>query len=118
MSYSQLVGNPSGIYPQSLTISLTANGVGLLRLGANVKYIAFNPVAPLLSTYQVVSATPTTTINVDRAYIGKVFSVVYQNNTSALFTILSGTASVTLSGNGYFGASDNPEFRRLWNLNG
>lgn len=72
----------------------------------------------LTSVYQQLSVTPTTVLNVDEAYIGQTFGVVYSDNSSAQFTVLSGNPVPQLSSTGYFGASDNPEFRRLWNLNG
>lgn len=100
------------------TVHLVTVGTGPLNVVAlsakQVRGIAFNALTSPTSGTGIkasLSAFSGTTFNVDRAYNGTTFAVVYTDNTSTIFTCVTGTAQQTLTANG----SDTvtPELRRL-----
>lgn len=117
ISFNSQLGKPLGTFPKSLTISLSGVGVDVQTLDPNAKFVVYNPlpVSSLTSTSVVLSAYPGTTIRIDTAYDGATFGIVYKNNESSLFTVVSGTPNqVLVSNNG--GSTTYPEWRRLYNL--
>ena len=122
-SFTHQIGNPSATRPTSLIVSLSAAGNSAITLGTNadgsvpVKFIAFNGKADnlLTGTLATLSAFPGTQFSVDRAYNNTSFAIVYNNNTSSLFTCLTATTKQTLAANNF--QTIVPEMKRLWNLN-
>lgn len=80
----------------SKSYSLSASGVGIVSLGSNVKGIAFNRVDTLHTNTKVLSATGRDDnadgfrVNVNAAYHGAQFAVVYKNDATSLFTANTG----------------------------
>lgn len=117
ISFSSQLGNPNGTYPPSLIVSLSGVGVDIQTLDANAKYVVFNPLpaSSLTSQTAVISAYPGTTIRVDGAYQGQTFGIVYKNNDSSLFAVISAVSNQILVSNDG-GSTTYPEWRRLYNL--
>lgn len=120
ISFSSQLGDPNATFPASLIVSLSGSGINIVTLGANVKYIVFNPLpnASLTGSTFTLSAFPGTTVRVDRAYNNQTLGIVYDDNTSSLFslvTAVSGTVNQTLVSNNS-GSTTYPEWRRLYNL--
>lgn len=121
-AFTHQIGNPSATRPASLIVSLSAAGNNIITLGTNangtepVKFIAFNGLAAgsLTGTLATLSAFPGTQFRVDRAYTGRTFAIVYENNTSSLFTCLTSTTVQSLTANNF--QTIVPEMKRLWNL--
>ena len=123
ISFSSQLGNPNATFPSSLIVSLSGVGIDIIALGTNnfgrnVKYIAYNPlsIGSLLSATFNLSAFPGTIARVDRAYNNQTFGVIYDDNTSSLFTLVtaaSGFNRQTLTAND---STTYPEWRRLYNL--
>lgn len=122
---TNVVGNPQATLPESINISLSSKNVVVESLAATVKYIAFNntPVT-LTGNYQTLSAGGTT-FRVDTAYNGIQFAVINKDNTSLIFTAVTGTGTApsraiylaqTTTANDYNTVTF--ESLRLWNLNG
>ncbi len=117
ISFSSQLGNPNGTFPKSLIVSLSGIGVDIQTLDTNAKYVVYNPLPALDLTGStvVLSAYPNTTIRVDEAYEGETFGIVYTNNNSSLFAVITGVSNqILISNNG--GSTSYPEWRRLYNL--
>lgn len=108
------LGNPNATNPKSLILSLSGSGVDVFSLGTGVRLVAFNAKKPLTSTTAILSVFPGTQIRVDAAYNGSTFAIVKSDNTSSLFTCVTGTVVQSLTSNGYNTLT--PERQRLWNL--
>jgi hypothetical protein len=135
ISFTSQVLSAYGQTPSNLTWSVSGgsdgfNTVQLLTVGTGplndatlsakqVRGIAFNALtSPASGTgiFATLSAHSGTTLRVDRAYNGSTFAVIYTDNSSALFTCITGvgTPSQTLTANGF--DSVTPEIRRLFVL--
>lgn len=71
-----------------------------------VRGIAFNALTSPASgtgSFATLSAATGTTFRVDRAYNGRTFAVIYTDNTSTLFTVVTGTGTTaqSLTANGF-----------------
>lgn len=100
------------------TVVLSTVGTGPLNNASlsakQVRGIAFNALtSPASGTgaFATLSAATGTTFRVDQAYNGRTFAVIYTDNTSTLFTCVTGTAAQSLTANGF--DSVTPEIRRL-----
>lgn len=121
-AYGQTPSNLSwSVSGASNTVVLSTVGTGPLNnaalSGKQVRGLAFNALtSPASGTGILVplSAATGTTFRVDRAYNGSTFAVIYTDNTSALFTCVTGTASQSLTPNGFDTVT--PEIRRLFVL--
>jgi hypothetical protein len=126
-----------GDRPSNLGWSLSSSGtfktVELLTVGTAgttpalssrlVRGIAFNTllssaVSPASGTnsFATLSAFSGTTFRVDRAYNGQTMAVVFTDESSSLFTVVTGatTTQQTLTANGF--NTSFPEIKRLWLL--
>jgi hypothetical protein len=120
-AYGQTPSNLSwSLSGASNTVRLSAVGTGPLNNASlsakQVRGIAFNALtSPASGTgiFAGLSAATGTTLQVDRAYNGATFAVIYTDNTSALFTCVTGatTTAQTLTANDYDTVT--PEVRRL-----
>jgi hypothetical protein len=120
ISFSAQLGNPNSTFPKSLILSLSGVGLDVLTLGTNTKFVVYNPVPPssLTGTQFILSAYPDTTVRIDTAYSGQTLGIVYNNNDSSLFTLVSAVSGVVnqpLVSNDT-GSTTYPEWRRLYNL--
>ena len=92
--------------------------VVLQSVSNTVRGIAFNSLtSPSSGTgiFTTISAAPGTSVLVDKAYSGSTMAVIYTNDTSSLFTVVTGVSSMmSLSANGY--DTSYPEIARLYNL--
>ena len=129
ISFNSQVLSAYGQTPSNLSWSLSgaSNTVQLQTVGTGpfnnsslsakqVRGIAFNALtSPASGTdfFASLSAATGTTLRVDRAYNGATFAVIYTDNTSALFTCVTGASITTqsLTANGY--DTITPEVRRL-----
>lgn len=115
--------------PSNLSWSLSSAGeyktVELLTVGTNigalstlkVQGLAFNTLtSPASGTgiFVTLSAALGTTFRVDRAYNNATFAVIYTDESSSIFTCLTGTAQQSLTANGF--DTSYPEVKRLWHL--
>lgn len=134
IGFNNQVLSAYGETPANLSWSLSSSGtyktVELLTVGTagtgalsttQVRGIAFNTllssaVSPASGTgnFVTLSAFNDTTFRVDRAYNNATMSVVYTDNSSALFVCLTGTANQSLTANGF--DTSFPEIKRLWLL--
>ena len=124
-----------GDRPNNLSWSISSLGtfktVELLTVGAAgttpalssklVRGIVFNTllssvVSPASGTgsFATLSAFSGTTFRVDRAYNNATMAVVFTDESSSLFTVITGTSQQTLTANGF--DTSFPEIRRLWLL--
>lgn len=120
ISFSAQLGDPNSTFPKSLILSLSGVGLDVLTLGPNVKFVVYNPVpvSSLTGTQFTLSAYPDTTVRIDTAYSGQTLGIVYNNNDSSLFSLVSAVSGVvnqTLVSNDT-GSTTYPEWRRLYNL--
>jgi hypothetical protein len=99
----------------SLGQSLSANGVAYLT-GPVGSVLAFETTPRTLTTQlaTISSSAIPFTARIDRAYQGIQFGVVLANRSSTIFTAATGTATQTVSANGF--DSVTPDVRRLVNL--
>jgi hypothetical protein len=132
ISFTSQVLSAFGQTPSNLSWSVSGgsggfNTVELLTVGTGpintaslsakqVRGITFNALtSPASGTglFSTLSAATGTTLRVDRAYNGTTFAVIYTDNTSSLFTCVTGagTTSQSLTSNGYDTVT--PEIRRL-----
>jgi hypothetical protein len=134
ISFTSQVLSAYGQTPSNLTWSVSGgsggfNTVELLTVGTGpitsatlsakqVRGIAFNaltsPASGAAGAFATLSAATGTTFRVNRAYNGSTFAVIYTDNSSALFTCITGTAAQTLTANDF--DSVTPEVRRLFVL--
>ena len=83
----------------SKTYGLSAAGVGIISLGSNVRGISFNSATSLHSNHMRLSATGLDNnpdgfvINVNTAYHGATFAVVYKNDATSLFVANTGSTT-------------------------
>ncbi len=124
-----------GDSPANLSWSLSSSGtfktVELLTVGTagttpalsskRVRGIAFNTllssaVSPASGTgsFATLSAFSGTTFRVDRAYNGGTMALLFTDESSSLFTVLTGTTQQSLTANGF--DTSFPEIKRLWLL--
>ena len=104
------------------TVELLTVGTGPINNASlsakQVRGIAFNaltsPASGALGAFATLSAATGTTFRVNRAYNGSTFAVIYTDNSSTIFTCVTGTTAQTLSTNGF--DSVTPEVRRLFVL--
>lgn len=103
------------------TVILSTVGTGPINVASlsakQVRGIAFNALtSPASGTgdFATLSAATGTTFRVDRAYNGSTFAVIYTDNSSTIFTCVTGTAAQSLTANGF--DSVTPEVRRLFVL--
>lgn len=138
ISFTSQVLSAYGQTPSNLSWSISGgaggfNTVELLTVGAGpindaslsakqVRGVAFNaltsPASGATGAFVTLSAATGTTLRVNRAYNGSTFAVIYTDNSSTLFTCITGTGtgtqSQTLTANGF--DSVTPEIRRLFVL--
>ena len=129
IGFNNQVLSAFGQTPSNLSWSLSSAGtyktVELLTTGTNtgalstlrVQGLAFNTLTSPASgtgTFVTLSAATGTTFRVDRAYNNATFAVIYTNESSAIFTCLTGTTQQSLTANG--SDTSYPEIRRLWLL--
>lgn len=106
IALNSYVTNPTLYKPAfaSKTYGLSAAGVGVVSLGDNVKGIAFNKIDSLHTNVKKLSATGADNnadgfvINVNVAYHGSTFAVVYNNNATSLFTANTGSTTASPAG--------------------
>ena len=126
IQFTNTLANPASTTPETLNFSLTAKGVTLETLGAGAKYLVFQDASRTLTTVQQTLSTPDgTKFRADIAYKDAQFGIINVNNTSTIFTLVTGsgvanrvtyvTQSVTDNG---FDSQSFADFQRLWNLNG
>jgi len=132
ISFTNQALSSFGITPSNLTWSVSGDSpiktVQVLTFGTGsvlsttlsskqVRGIAFNALtSPASGTgiFATLSAATGTTFRVDRAYNGQTFAVIYTDNTSTLFTCVTGTAVQSLTANGFDTVI--PETRRKYLL--
>lgn len=118
-AYGQAPANLSwSLSGASNTVVLSTVGTGPVNNASlsakQVRGLAFNALtSPASGTgiFVTLSASTGTSFRVDRAYNGSTFAVIYTDNTSALFTCVTGTVAQSLTANDYFSVT--PEIRRL-----
>ena len=125
--FTNTLANPASTTPETLNVSLTSKGVVLEELGANVKFLVFQDTPLALTTnFQTLSTPEGTKFRADTAYSGIQFGVIFKDNSSTIFTLLTGGTNganrvtyilQTVASNGYDSQSL-ADFQRLWNLNG
>lgn len=116
ISFNNQVLSSFGTTPLNLNWSLSSEGqfktVELLTTGTTaskaVRGIAFNTllssaVSPASGTgsWAILSAFAGTTFRVDRAYNGQTMAIVFTDDSSSLFTVITGTSQQTLTANGF-----------------
>lgn len=116
ISFNNQVLSSFGLGPLNLSWSLSSTGqfktVELLTTGTTaskaVRGVAFNTllssaVSPASGTgsFATLSAFAGTTFRVDRAYNGQTMAVIFTDESSSLFTVVTGTALQTLTANGF-----------------
>ena len=116
ISFNNQVLSAFGTNPVNLSWSLSSAGqwktVELLTTGTTaskaVRGVAFNAllssaVSPASGTgsFATLSAFSGTTFRVDRAYNGQTMAVVFTDDSSSLFTVITGTSQQTLTANGF-----------------
>jgi hypothetical protein len=136
ISFTSQVLSAYGQSPSNLSWSISGgsggfNTVELLTVGTGpinnaslsakqVRGIAFNaltsPASGAAGAFATLSAATGTTLRVNSAYNGSTFAVIYTDNSSTLFTCVTGTGTTaqTLTANGF--DSVTPEVRRLFVL--
>ena len=132
ISFPNQVLDPTSVEPDFIpteNYSLSAKGVSLISAGSNIELVAFNDTSVALTNAyatlsanatpnsQTLSAANAVTLQVDSAYNGVQFAVVYKDRSSSLFTAATATQSPngqTLTNNGYETVS--PNLRRLVTL--
>jgi hypothetical protein len=125
--FTNTLANPASTTPETLNVSLTSKGVVLEELGANVKFLVFQDTPLALTTnFQTLSTPEGTKFRADTAYSGAQFGVIFKDNSSTIFTLLTGGTNganrvtyilQTVASNGY-NSQSLADFQRLWNLNG
>ncbi len=130
LSFPNQVLNPDNFDPDMIATnnySLSTAGVALHICGTNVESVAFNN-APVALTGQLATLSANTVnsgvvgqnsirLQVDSAYDGVQFAIIYKDRTSSLFTAATATtvpALQTLTNNG--NESVSPNIRRLSHL--
>ena len=127
IQFINTLADPTSTTPETLNVSLSSKGVVLETLGSNVKYLVFQdtPIA-LTTNYQTLSTPAGTKFRADTAYSGIQFGVIFNDNSSTIFTVVTGGTNAanrvtyvlqTVASNGYDSQSL-ADFQRLWNLNG
>jgi hypothetical protein len=116
ISFNNQVLSSFSTNPSNLSWSLSSTGqwktVELLTTGTTaskaVRGIAFNTllssaVSPASGTgsFATLSAFSGTTLRVNSAYNGQTMAVVFTDDSSSLFTVITGTAQQTLTANGF-----------------
>jgi hypothetical protein len=118
ISFNNQVLSAFGLGPLNLSWSLSSTGqfktVELLTTGTTaskaVRGVAFNTllssaVSPASGTgsFATLSAFADTTFRVDRAYNGQTMAVIFTDESSSLFTVVTGdtTTQQTLTANGF-----------------
>jgi len=119
ISFTNQALSSFGITPSNLTWSVSGDSpiktVQVLTFGTGsvlsttlsskqVRGIAFNALtnpASGTNSFATLSANTGTSFRVDRAYNGQTFAVIYTDNTSTLFTVVTGTAAQSLTANGF-----------------
>lgn len=121
ISFTNQALSSFGFTPSNLTWSVSGDSpiktVQVLTFGTGsvlsttlsskqVRGIAFNALtSPASGTglFATLSAATGTTFRVDRAYNGQTFAVIYTDNTSTLFTVVTGatTTAQSLTANGF-----------------
>lgn len=129
IGFNNQVLSAFGQTPSNLSWSLSSAGeyktVELLTVGTNtgalstlkVQGLAFNTLtSPASGTgiFVTLSAALGTTFRVDRAYNNATFAVIYTDESSSIFTCLTGTTQQSLTANGF--DTSYPEVKRLWHL--
>jgi len=129
IGFNNQVLSAFGQTPSNLTYSLSSAGayktVELLTTGTNtgtlstlrVQGLAFNTLTSPASgtgTFVTLSAALGTTFRVDRAYNNATFAVIYTDESSSIFTCLTGTTQQSLTANGF--DTSYPEIKRLYIL--
>lgn len=136
ISFTSQVLSAYGQTPSNLAWSISGgaggfNTVELLTVGTGpinnaslsakqVRGIAFNaltsPASGAAGAFATLSAATGTTLRVNRAYNGSTFAVIYTDDSSTLFTCVTGatTTAQTLTSNGFDTVI--PETRRLVTL--
>jgi len=127
IQFTNTLANPASTTPETLNVSLTSKGVVLEQLGSNVKFLVFQDTPRALTTnYQTLSTPEGTKFRADTAYKDAQFGVIFKDNSSTIFTLVTGGTNAanrdtyvlqTVASNGYDSQSL-ADFQRLWNLNG
>jgi len=127
IQFINTLADPTSTTPETLNVSLTSKGVVLEELGANVKFLVFQDTPSTLTTnFQTLSTPAGTKFRADTAYSGIQFGVIFKDNSSTIFTLVTGGTNAanratyvvqTVASNGYDSQSL-ADFQRLWNLNG
>jgi len=127
IQFTNTLADPTSTTPETLNVSLTSKGVVLEELGANVKFLVFQDTPSTLTTnFQTLSTPAGTKFRADTAYSGIQFGVIFKDNSSTIFTLVTGGTNAanratyvvqTVASNGYDSQSL-ADFQRLWNLNG
>jgi len=127
IQFTNTLANPASTTPETLNVSLTSKGVVLEQLGTNVKFLVFQDTPRALTTnYQTLSTPSGSKFRADTAYSGIQFGVIFNDNSSTIFTLVTGGTNAanrvtyvlqTVTSNGYDSQSF-ADFQRLWNLNG
>ena len=127
IQFVNTLANPASTTPETLNVSLTSKGVVLEELGTNVKFLVFQDTPRALTTnYQTLSTPEGSKFRADTAYSGIQFGVILNDNSSTIFTLVTGGTNAanrvtyvlqTVTSNGYDSQSL-ADFLRLWNLNG
>jgi len=127
IQFINTLANPASTTPETLNVSLTSKGAVLEQLGTNVKFLVFQDTPRALTTnYQTLSKPEGTKFRADTAYSGIQFGVIFKDNSSTIFTLVTGGTNAanrvtyvlqTVTSNGYDSQSL-ADFQRLWNLNG
>jgi hypothetical protein len=133
ISFTNQALSSFGLTPSNLTFSVSGDSpiktVEVRTFGSGpsnvaslsakqVRGLAFNaltsPASGTGAWSVTLSAATGTTFRVDRAYNGQTFAVIYTDNTSTLFTVVTGTAAQSLTANGFDTVI--PETRRKYLL--
>jgi hypothetical protein len=127
IQFTNTLADPASTTPETLNVSLTSKGVVLEQLGSNVKFLVFQDTPSALTTnYQTLSTPEGTKFRADTAYRGAQFGVIFNDNSSTIFTLVTGGTNAanrvtyvlqTVTSNAYDSQSL-ADFQRLWNLNG
>ena len=127
IQFTNTLADPASTTPETLNVSLTSKGVVLEQLGSNVKFLVFQDTPSALTTnYQTLSTPEGTKFRADTAYRGAQFGVIFNDNSSTIFTLVTGGTNAanrvtyvlqTVTSNAYDSQSL-ADFQRLLNLNG
>jgi hypothetical protein len=124
--FNNTLADPASTTPVTLNLSLTSKGVVLETLGTNAKYLVFQDASRTLTTLQQTLSTPDgTKFRADIAYKDAQFGIINTDNTSTIFTLVTGSGAPnrvtyvtqSVTSNNYDSQSF-VDFQRLWNLNG